>query len=122
MSAAVYCEESILKPYSSVQPVAEGHAQAGRSTEQETKFEAGGMDDFIWAIRLAKVSKKWPEKEWSIQTHFKDAVFEEREHEGEICDVNVVKNMLETEALRDYELLGGQETGSAFFVIRPRLE
>ena len=101
--------------------VAEGHAKAGHSAELATTVEAGGMDDFVWAIRLAKISRRWPAKVWSIQTYFRDAVFEDEDEDEEegLC-TGAVKTMLEADGLRNFEVVGGQGEGSTPFIIRAK--
>ncbi|KAI3342619.1 hypothetical protein F4824DRAFT_494417 [Ustulina deusta] len=102
--------------------VAEGHGDVGGSNEHSTQVEVEGIDDHVWAIRLAEVSRTWPSKRWKIKTFFEGAVFEEDDNTNQRLDGSTVKRTLAGEGLGHLQVVGEGETGSDFFVIGLKAE
>ncbi|KAJ8128124.1 hypothetical protein O1611_g5512 [Lasiodiplodia mahajangana] len=99
-----------------------GHINVGVSREQDTQMEAEGIDDHIWALRLAEVSKPWSSKRWKIKTFFEGAVFEEGDNTNPSLDRSTVERTLTEEGLGGFQVIGEGEGGSDFFVIGPKPE
>ncbi|KAK3317158.1 hypothetical protein B0T19DRAFT_435967 [Cercophora scortea] len=81
------------------------------STEKAVSMAWEQETDFVWAIRVAKISKGFLDREWSFETFSQGAVFELGQQE---VHEKGVKERLATEGLTSVEMI---DAGEELFVL-----
>lgn len=72
---------------SEVPGVVTGKLEATRSTNSKVSHSVDGASDFVWAIRLAKISKGILDTTWTPETYSRGATFGMKEHRAKIQDI-----------------------------------
>jgi hypothetical protein len=85
----------------------------GTKNETSISSTAKRVSDFVWAVRLAKISKGLLDRTWSHQTFTKGAIFglDDEEDQGEL-----IRKTMREEGLGDDFYLNLEDDGTAFVV------
>lgn len=67
--------------------IAEVSVQGGFSLATSTSTSAKNTHDFVWAVRLSKITKGLFDKKWSKKTYSKGATFDMKESDTHIESV-----------------------------------
>ncbi|KAL2692042.1 hypothetical protein Neosp_002445 [[Neocosmospora] mangrovei] len=98
--------------------IAEASVQGGFSSGTSTSTSAKNTHDFVWAVRLSKISKGLFDKKWQKKTYSEGATFDMEERGRSI------ESMLLDEGLEDSELFmidDDDEAGLGNIVVPQRL-
>ncbi|KAI8687183.1 hypothetical protein LRP88_13441 [Fusarium phalaenopsidis] len=80
--------------------IAEASVQGGFSSATSTSTSAKNTHDFVWAVRLSKITKGLFDKKWSRKTYSKGATFDMKETETHAH----IQSILLDEGLADSEV------------------
>ncbi|RSL85897.1 hypothetical protein CDV31_016488 [Fusarium ambrosium] len=95
--------------------IAEVSVQGGFSSSTSTSTSAKNTHDFIWAVRLLKITKGLFDKKWSPKTYTKGATFDMNERAKDI------ESILLEEGLEDSEVFMTVDDDEADIVIPAQL-
>lgn len=102
-----------LTSTSGIGGVAEVSVDTGFSSTTSTSTAAKQTHDFVWAVRLSKITKGLFDKKWSKKTYSRGATFSMKEYETDI------ESRLSEECLTTTQLLTieADETGPEHIVV-----
>lgn len=75
-----------------------------------TVIEGTHTDDFVWAIRLARIHKGVLHRDWSVSTHSKKATFAAEEDEVDVAAV------LRDEGFANFTVVEDEALDQAFVI------
>jgi hypothetical protein len=94
-----------------VSDVAKVRFEASISREDRFSISAGKTTDFVWAVRLTKISKGILDKKWSYRVLTKGATFGVKEDQAQ---KEHVQQVLSEEGLSNVETIGSDDGDSVF--------
>jgi hypothetical protein len=74
-------------------------------------IEGTHIDDFVWAVRFAKIHKGVFQRDWSVSTYTKRATFAVGQNE-----INVAA-ILTDEGIRDFTVIEDEALDQAFVIL-----
>ncbi|KAF7530969.1 hypothetical protein G7054_g9334 [Neopestalotiopsis clavispora] len=88
-------------------------SEIGKKNEISISSTAKRVSDFVWAVRLAKISKGLLDRTWSHQTFTKGAIFglDDEQDQGEL-----IRQTMRKEGLGDDFYLNLEDDGTTFVV------
>lgn len=77
----------IIDFYSGIATIADARVGFENVCESSRVIEGTHMNDFVWAIRLARIHKGILHRDWSVSTYMKRATFDTGEDEVDVAAV-----------------------------------